>query len=132
MSDTVSGHLKLDGEAYGELASVFLERFLVAMLSELLEEGKIAKGETLSEADVIFVYKIAFRLLSQFEEFHGVELGEQRYPTVLAFAQFPDASPLDPPLTASEFIVSDARTELHGGVDDSMIQAAYRKARAGL
>ncbi|WP_372922402.1 hypothetical protein [Roseovarius sp.] len=130
MSDDALGPLVLDNDLYGRVAGVFLADFVESMIDELLDTGQIEDAEELKEDDLNFIYRLGFRLLLAFEDHRGVLADGARRPAVLAFAGFPEDAPSLRPLESSQFIVTDSRTDLHGGLSDELILAAYAKVRA--
>lgn len=129
MANDEIGPLVLDEMAYESVADAFLSKFLEQMIKDLLDTGKIDDAETLSDDDSAFVFQLCFNLLVLLEEFGGVVVDGKRRPPLLAFAAFAEGGPFHNPITSAALIVSHRRSDLHGGVSDKKILAAYAAVR---
>lgn len=130
MPEDALGPMVLDNDLYSRVATIFLADFVESMIDELLDSGRLEETKELQDDELNFIYRLGFRLLAKFEDHRGVLADGSRRPAVLAFAGFPEDAPSLRPLQSTQFIVTDRRTDLHGGLSDELILSAYAKVRA--
>ncbi len=112
-----------DPDRYAGIAGVLLRRFVKAVV-QTLDQSDAVEFDTsnVSDKQLDLLYTICFSSLAQIEAFNALPFSQRNYFSYLTFA---DKLP-----TPQEFLTSDNRTLLHGGVSDELMRSVIAEVDA--
>lgn len=120
--------VRVDEAAYSKVARGLVKRVIVSLINQFSDNGVLDLTKELNDEGLNLIYTTAFGVLIQFEDFRGHVLGKQRHPVVVGFMSSPVEGNPDQE-EPEEILISRRRTELHGGIDDELIQEIYSELK---
>lgn len=118
-----------DKTTYEPLARKFMEDVVALKLRTMARQGIITlREEGLNEKDLNLAYDQLFIDFLPLESLNGIEHDGSRYLPSLLFARIPEGLPINSGIKdADALFLTQDRTLLHGGVDDTIIQGQARQ-----
>lgn len=118
--------VRIDEAAYSSVAKGLVRQVVGSLIEQLVDNGVLSFSQDLDDEGANLVFATAFGVLVKFEDFHGQVSGTQRHPVVVGFMSVPTDQALSM-ATPEEILISRRRSDLHGGVDDTVIREIFKE-----